>query len=163
METRQNNPFDGLDIRYSKARYGDGSIKQKAFFEHGSYESELIPYEDRINTMSRFVLEGYDMHKLVDNYLDEKDALNDDRRKIDIAYTFEFYASTVAFKFLDGFKGTEPISENLKLLLRQFFKTDTYLLDKGEELQRRISVFVNWVKEIGTSRERTYGGWPKKC
>ena len=148
METRLNNPFDGLGSQYPKARYSDGSIKQKAFFEHGSYESELIPYEDRIKIMARFVLEGYDMHKLVDNYLDNKDALNDDRRKSDISYTFEFYASAVALKFLDGFKGTEPISENLKLLLRQFFKTDTYLLDKGEELQRRISVFVNWVKEL---------------
>ena len=92
---RTDNPFDGLGIRYPQAKYGDGSIKQKAFFEQGSYESELIPLEDRVKILAKFVLEGYDMHKLVDNYLDEKDALNNDIRKFCIASTFRMYADEI--------------------------------------------------------------------
>ena len=62
-----NNPFDGLASKYPKAKYGDGSIKQKAFFEEGSFESLLIPYKDRLKIMAKIVFEDYDMHKLVNN------------------------------------------------------------------------------------------------
>ena len=92
---RTDNPFDDLGIRYPQAKYGDGSIKQKAFFEHGSYESKLIPFEDRVKILAKFVLEGYDMHKLVNDYLDDKDALDNDKRKFCIASTFRIYADKI--------------------------------------------------------------------
>jgi len=57
-----DNPFEGLGIRYPQVKYGDGSIKQKAFFENGSYESDLVPLEDRIITLAGFVYEGYDVN-----------------------------------------------------------------------------------------------------
>ena len=93
-----DNPFEGLGIRYPQAKFGDGSVKQKAFFEYGSYEAGLIPFEDRIEILAGLVLSGYDLHKLVDNYLEDKDALDDDRRKSHIASTFKTYAGQFFFE-----------------------------------------------------------------
>jgi hypothetical protein len=95
---RTDNPFDGLGSKYPQARYADGSIKQKAFFEHGSHEASLIPFEDRIKILAGFVLDGYDMHRLVEIYLDEKAALDDDRRKHAIARTFKAYANEISYQ-----------------------------------------------------------------
>ena len=145
-----NNPFDGLGIRYPQAKYSDGSIKQKAFFEEGSHESHSIPLKERIEILAKFVLEGYDMHKLVNNYLDEKDALDDNRRKHDIAFSFHAYS----FNLLTYIEETVPakqFSSNFKQLMRKFYD-DRLSFHKeetsSEEMQRRINEFGNLVKEI---------------
>lgn len=146
------NPFDSLGIKYSQAKYSDGSIKQKAFFEYGSHESNSIPLEKRIEILAKFVFEGYDMHKLVNDYLDDKDALEDDIRKHNIAWTFYCYSTILVDNFLDKLKEIEPISDNLKRLVRKFYNKDKNKLHKSEtsseEMQRRINEFVNLAKEI---------------
>ena len=148
---RTDNPFEGLGTRYPQARHCDGSLKQKAFFEHGSYESGLIPFEERLTIMVGFVLDGYDMHKLVKNYLDEKDALKDDRRKYGIAGTFKMY-STILLKNLLAILEEIRISDNLEELIDNFYSKDRHELYKdetaSEEMRRRIKEFVNLAKEI---------------
>jgi hypothetical protein len=149
-----DNPFEGLGIRYPQARFSDGSVKQKAFFEHGSYEAGLIPFEDRITILTEFVLAGFDMHRLVDNYLEEKDALDDDRRKSHIASTFFVYSTRLSMNFLDKIEEKEidkqQVDCNLKRLIRQFYGNDRYRKSEtfSKEMHRRINEFVTFVKEI---------------
>ena len=146
-----DNPFNGLGIRYPQAKYGDGSIKQKAFFEHGSAESGLIPFEDRLKILAELVFEGYDMHQLVENYLEEKDALDDDRRKYGIASSFHIYTMTLVNNLLDKIEEIK-ISDSLEELIDKFYDKDRHNLYKdetaSEEMQRRIDEFVNFVKTI---------------
>ena len=151
---RTDNPFEGMGIRYPQAKFGDGSVKQKAFFEHGSYEAGLIPFVDRINILAGFVLDGYDLHKLVDNYLHEKAAWDDDRRKHSIASSFHIYSMTLADNLLTEIEETQqiPDSDTLKRLIRKFYNTGRLKLYKEEtateEMQRRINEFANLAKEI---------------
>ena len=149
-----DNPFEGLDIRYPQAKFSDGSVKQKAFFEYGSYEAGLIPFEDRIEILAGFVLAGYDMHKLVDNYLEEKDALDDDRRKSHIASTFFACSTRLSMNFLDKIEANElagqQVSYNLKRLIRKFYGNERYGQREtfAKEMRRRINEFVTFTKEI---------------
>ena len=150
-----DNPFDGLGIRYPQAKYGDGNIKQKAFFEHGSHEASLIPFEDRLSIMAKFVFVGYDMHKLVNCYLDEKAAWDDDRRKYGIARSFHIYSVKLTEQFLDKIdkpKQKIQISDNLKRLISELYdkKREPKEETASEEMQRRISEFVCLAKEIYT-------------
>ena len=152
---RTNNPFENLDIKYPEARYGDGSIKQKAFFEQGSYESNSIPLEERIEILARFIFEGYDIHKLVNDYLDEKDALDDDRRKHDIAFTFNAYSFNLLHS-IEETKKAEQFSDNLKQLMQKYYDDSPSLHKKetsSEEMQRRIDEFVNLVKETHNEKK----------
>jgi len=147
---KQNNPFNSLSIRYPQVKYYDGSINQKAFFEHGSHESSFIPLKERIDIMAKFVHDGYNIHNLVDSYLDDKDALDDDRRKHDIAFSFYAYSLKLVDNFLDSIGDKKHINKNLKQLIREFYDEDR--CKKGEtcseEMQRRIDEFINLVNEI---------------
>ncbi len=146
-----NNPFDSLDISYPRAKYGDGSIKQKAFFENGSYESGLVPIEERINILAKFVIAGYNLHELVNSYLDDKDALGDDRRKNDIAFTFDTYFYSLAETFDESERGRD----NFKQLIGKCYSKNIPV--KGESssemMKRRINEFVALVEEIYTERD----------
>ena len=130
-----DNPFNGLEIRRPQAKYGDGSIKQKAFFEHGSHESNSIPLEERIEILAKFVFEGYDIHKLVESYLDDKDALEDDKRRHNIARTFKAYANEIFFepKTKDWRKGV------IELLIGDEDKTSS------EQMWEAIEAFIEVV------------------
>ena len=148
-----DNPFDGLGIKYSQAKYSDGSIKQKSFFEHGSHEASLIPFEDRLNIMAKIVFIGCDMHKLVNSYLDDKDALDDDRRKLAIAFSFHVYSVKLTEQFFDKIDKTKQkiqINNNLKRLISEFYdkKRERTKETASEEMQRRICEFVCLAKEI---------------
>ena len=132
------NPFEGLGIRYPQAKYSDGSIKQKAFFENGSYEAGLIPFEDRIEILAGFVLAGYDMHKLVDNYLKEKDALDDDRRKYGIASTFKTYAGQIFF---------DPATKDWKTAVINVLIGDENKTG-SEQMREAIDAFIEAVKVL---------------
>ena len=157
-----DNPFEGLGIRYPQVKYGDGSIKQKAFFENGSYESDLIPLEDRIITLAGIVFEGYDLHKLVEKYLESKDALDDDTRKHGIAATFHAYSFKLLTK-IEETANTKPFSDNLKRLTGKFYDDYPSLYVKetsSEEMQRRIIDFVSLVKEVYT--EKDFAEQPQK-
>ena len=92
------NPFDGLEIDIPQANNADGSFYQKALFEIGSAESQLIPSSKRIAILVKLVFDGYDLHKIVNDYLTEDDALDDDRRKLEIASVFRTYANKVFYK-----------------------------------------------------------------
>ena len=130
-----DNPFDSLDNKYPQAKYGDGSFKKKAFFEQGSHEASLIPFEDRIVTLAKFVFEGYDMHKLVNDYLVDKDALDDDTRKHGIAGTFKAYADEIFF-----IPDTDDWKEAVKkLLIGDENKTSS------EQLREAIDAFIEVV------------------
>jgi len=132
---RTDNPFEGLDIKYPEAKNGDGSIKQKAFFEQGSNESNSIPLEERIEILARFIFEGYDMHKLVNDYLDDKDALDDDTRKHCIASTFKAYANEIFFE--PNIKDWRK--EVIELLIGDEDKTSS------EQMREAIEAFIEVV------------------
>ena len=134
MESK-NNPFDSLDVKYSGAKYGDGSIKQKAFFEIGSNESQSIPLKERIKILAGFIFEGYDMHKLVNDYLDNKDTLDDEKRKDCITWTFKAYANEIFFesKTKDWRKGI------VELLIGDDDKSSS------EQMQEAIEAFIEVV------------------
>jgi hypothetical protein len=70
---RTNNPFRDLSINYPGAMYGNGVIKEKAFFEGGSHESHSIPRNVRIDILARIIFEGYNMHKVVRGYYPNTD------------------------------------------------------------------------------------------
>ena len=132
---RPDNPFTSLDIKYPQARYSDGNIKQKAFFELGSHESQSIPQKERIEILAKFIFEGYDMHKLVNDYLDDKDALDNDTRKYEIASTFRAYANEIFF---------EPTSNDwrkgvVELLIGDEDKTPS------EQMREAIDTFIEVV------------------
>ena len=134
---KTDNPFIGLDINYPKAKYCDGSIKQKTFFEHGSDESNAVPFEDRVKIIAKFVFDGYDMHKLVNNYLNEKDALDDDGRKYGIARTFKIYADQIFF---------EPETEEWETAVKKILIGDDNKTS-SEQMGEAIKSFIEVVNK----------------
>lgn len=132
---KSNNPFKDLKITLTEkeALYGDGSIKQKAFFEYGSYESNAISIGKRIDILARFIFEGYDLHKVVHEYLKNKVALKDTARIFHIASTFKCY--------------TEKIASDSNVNIEESVVENENKLPK-EELWNAIDEFENIVKNV---------------
>ncbi|MDR3246421.1 MAG: hypothetical protein LBT50_08315 [Prevotellaceae bacterium] len=138
---RTNNPFRDLSITYPGAMYGNGVIKEKAFFEGGSHESHSIPRNVRIDILARIIFEGYDMHKVVRGYLIDKVALKDYGRISAIACTLKSYADIVT-------KTLRPFEEQIKRYNLPDENKSEY-----EELREAIDELVEAVKQNYTEKD----------
>ncbi|MDR3246261.1 MAG: hypothetical protein LBT50_07495 [Prevotellaceae bacterium] len=132
---RTNDPFRDLAINYPGAMYSNGVIKEKAFYEGGSHESNTIPRSVRIDILARIVFEGYDLHKAMRVYLIEKGAVRDYGRVSSIAGTLKSYADMVA-------KNRRPLREQFQ----RYNLPDEYK-SEYEELHEAINEFVEAVKK----------------
>lgn len=84
----KNNPFEELSIR----------IKPKALFQAYSYEANQVEVEKRIEVLAKIIYAGYNLTEVVNNYLQDKDALLDKVRKNEIIDTFNLYTRTISNK-----------------------------------------------------------------
>jgi len=84
----KNNPFEELSIR----------IKSKALFQAYSYEANQVEVEKRIEVLAKIIYAGYNLTEVVNNYLQDKDALLDKVRKNEIIDTFNLYTRTISNK-----------------------------------------------------------------
>ncbi len=112
----KNNPFEELSVR----------IKPKALFQAYSYEANQVEVEKRIEVLAKIIYAGYNLNKVVNDYLQGKDALSDKVRKNEIIDTFNLYTRTISNK----------VEEN-----------------EPQKLQDAINIFVSAIKEKLSIRE----------
>lgn len=90
----KHNPFEELSI----------SIKPKALFQAYSHEANQVEVEKRIEVLAKIIYAGYNLNKVVNDYLQGKDALSDKIRKNEIIDTFNLYTHVI----LDKEEENEP-------------------------------------------------------
>ncbi len=85
----RKNPFEELGV----------TIKPKALFQAYSNEANQVGMEKRIEVLARIIYAGYNLNKVVNEYLQGKDALTDKVRKNEIVDTFNIYTRKILDEF----------------------------------------------------------------
>lgn len=125
----ENNPFEELGV----------TIKPKALFQTYSYEATQVEIEKRIGVLTRIVYAGYNLNKVVNDYLEGKDALTDKVRKNEIIETFNIYT----LKILDELIEKDAFPEKVRDLIKIFYGEE----NEPKKLQNAIDAFVIAIKE----------------
>jgi len=81
MSTIKSNPFKELEL----------TVNQKAIFQPFSHEAKSFDNKKSLDLLTLFVLQDYDLHKIVLDYLESKVALNDRTRISEIEDGFRNY------------------------------------------------------------------------
>jgi len=81
MSTIKSNPFSELEI----------VVNQKAIFQPFSNEAKSFNNKKSLDLLIFLVLQGFDLHKIVLEYLDSKVSLNDRSRISEIESAFKIY------------------------------------------------------------------------
>ena len=90
----KNNPFEELGV----------TIKPKALFQAYSHEANQVDVEKRIEVLAKVMYAGYNLNKVVNNYLQSKGVFSDKARKNEIIDTFNLYTHVI----LDKVEENEP-------------------------------------------------------
>lgn len=124
----KNNPFEELSI----------TIKPKALFQAYSYEANQVEVDKRIEVLTKIIYAGYNLNKVVNAYLQGKDALTDKLRKSEIIDSFNLYTRTILDKAIENVSYS-PKAENLIKIF--------YGENEPKKLQDAINAFVTAIKE----------------
>lgn len=89
MSKIKSNPFTELNL----------SVNQKAVFQPLSHESKSFGYKKSLDLLIFFVLKGYDLHRIVLEYLDSKVSLDDRNRISEIENAFSNYHLKIDNRF----------------------------------------------------------------
>lgn len=81
MSITKSNPFTELNL----------PVNQKAVFQPSSHESKSFDYSKSLDLLIFLVLNGYDLHKIVLEYLDSRVSLDDRARISEIEDAFRNY------------------------------------------------------------------------
>jgi hypothetical protein len=81
MSTIKSNPFKELEL----------AVNQKAIFQPFSHEAKSFDNKKSLDLLTLFVLQDYDLHKIVLDYLESRVALNDRTRISEIEDAFRNY------------------------------------------------------------------------
>jgi len=121
------------------------SVNKKAIFEQFSHEGNGISQNDRISILAKIVCANYDLHKIINQYLESKVAISDKARISEITNTINGCSDDV----LDSITDLESKSEQLIALYVKFYKEDY----RPERLDIAISFFSEIVKEVYSVEE----------
>ena len=130
-----NNPFEELCI----------SLKPKALFQVYSYEANQVEVEKRIEVLAKIIYAGYDLNVVVNNYLQNKDALTDKILKNEIIDTFNLYTSIILDKVIEN----DSYSPQIESLIKAFYNKE----NEPKKLPKAINAFVIFIKERFSIRD----------
>ncbi len=133
----RKNPFEELGV----------TIKPKALFQAYSNEANQVGMEKRIEVLARIIYAGYNLNKVVNEYLQGKDALTDKVRKNEIVDTFNIYTR----KILDEFTEKNLCFPKIRNLIKIFYDEE----DEPKKLPNAISAFVIAIKERFSIKDLT--------
>jgi len=118
-------------------------VNPKAVFEDFSHEAKSISAKRRIDILTKIVEDGYDMHKVVYQYLVDKVAFDDTERIDAVISTFRHCIYEIvkdAFVWTRGGKST-PVKEPIRRYHKNIYQVD--------DLKEMIDIFVDFIKGHG--------------
>lgn len=132
------NPFEFLRVKASP----------KAVLEQSSHEGNQLKPGKRIEILYSFVLAGYDLKSIVENYLSDYCSLNDISRRGYIHFTINHAIHTLLIGIANRLvRDKDPDLEPLASLCKQYIKSKPKSLDKS------IEVFEEIVRSSFSMRE----------
>lgn len=133
----RKNPFEELGV----------TIKPKALFQAYSNEANQVGMEKRIEVLARIIYAGYNLNKVVNEYLQGKDALTDKVRKNEIVDTFNIYTRKIS----DEFTEKNLCFPKIRNLIKNFYDEE----DEPKKLPNAINAFVIAIKERFSIKDLT--------
>lgn len=133
---KNGDPFKHLSLRSTP----------KSLFERGTYEYDRLTTEEQITLLYLIVRQGYDLHRVVQNYLSTKEAGDDDGRKMRICDTFNHYTTTLLFAVMQQIEARalqpeEVLPDGLIELFPRFLGSDQRQ-STPDNLDEAIACFV---------------------
>lgn len=137
MSTIKSNPFSELEL----------TVNQKAVFQPFSHEAKSFDNKKSLDLLTFFVLQGYDLHKIVLDYLESKVSLNDRSRISEIESAFRNYHYKLDSNF--DFRAKQCKKSKLNLLTVNYTKileekANINLKEEGD----LVDFFVNMSEQI---------------
>ena len=137
MSTIKSNPFSELEL----------TVNQKAVFQPFSHEAKSFDNKKSLDLLIFFVLQGYDLHKIVLDYLESKVSLNDRSRISEIESAFRNYHYKLDSNF--DFRAKQCKKSKLNLLTVNYTKileekANINLKEEGD----LVDFFINMSEQI---------------